>query len=50
MLLPMNHEPMESIIIEDPVVDALCRCPLGIDFLIGLRAAGGIRIKADIPL
>ena len=45
----VDHKPMKTIIVEDPVVDAFGCSSLIVDFFVGIRSAWNIRIKADIP-
>ena len=49
MLLRMYEHTVQSVIIEDAVVDAFCGGALVIDLLISIRAAGDIGVKPDIP-
>lgn len=46
----MNHEAMQAVIIEDPVVDAFRSGSLVIDLFISFRATRHICIKTDIPI
>lgn len=46
----VNHEAMQTIIIENPVVNAFRRSSLVIDFFISWRATWHIRIKTNIPI
>ena len=49
MLFCKDHHAVQAVIIEYPVVDPFrCRA-LVIDFFVGIRAAGDIRIQTDIP-
>lgn len=49
MLFRMDFQPVQAIIIEDPVIDAF-RCGTQfINLYIGIRAMGDIRVKTDIP-
>lgn len=45
----MDFQPVQAIIIEDPVIDAFRCGTLVINLFIGIRATGDIRVKADIP-
>ena len=49
MLLRVYEHTVQSVIIEDAVVDTLRGGALFIDFLIGIRAAGDIGVKPDVP-
>ena len=49
MLLRMYEHTVQSVIIEDAVVDAFRGGALFIDLLIGICAAGDIRVEPDIP-
>lgn len=46
----VNHEAMQTIIIENPVVDVFRRGSLVIDFFISCCATWYIRIKTNIPI
>ena len=49
MLLCVYEHAVQTVIIEDAVVDAFCGGALVIDLLISIRAAGDIGVKPDIP-
>lgn len=50
MFLPVDDHPVQAIIIQDPVVDALGCCALVINFFVGISAAWDLRVETDIPL
>ena len=50
VFFPMNHETMQAVSTENPVVDAFRGHSLVIDFFISFRATRHICIKADIPI
>ena len=49
VLLRMYEHTVQAVIIEDAVVDAFRGSALLIDLLIGICAAGNIRVEPDIP-
>lgn len=46
----VNHEAMQTIIIENPVVDTFRSSSLVIDFFISIRTTRHICIKTNIPI
>lgn len=49
MLLPVYYKPVQTIVIQNPVVNTLRCGSLVIDFFVSIRAAGDISVQTDIP-
>ena len=49
MFFCMDHHTVQAVIVEYPVVDPFGCSALVINFFVGIRAAGDIRVQADIP-